>query len=134
MNSSRPGPACCGFRGAEAKDVPLVEAAITAARVAGHGLGVQWSQCIPALLFNGLGHYETGLARAQLAADEAPELFVSMWALPELIEAAARSGNAQAGTPALERLADITRAGGTDFGLGIQARSRALLDQSSARS
>jgi len=52
-----------------------------------------------------------------------------MWALPELIEAAARSGNAHLGTGALERLAGFTRAGGTDFGLGIEARSRALLGE-----
>jgi DNA-binding CsgD family transcriptional regulator len=50
-----------------------------------------------------------------------------MWALPELIEAAARNGNANVGTGALGRLADVTRAGGTDFGLGVEARSRALL-------
>jgi ATP/maltotriose-dependent transcriptional regulator MalT len=37
--------------------------------------------------------------------------------------------NTHLGTGALERLADVTQAGGTDFGLGIQARSRALLSQ-----
>ena len=55
-----------------------------------------------------------------------------MWALPELIEAAVRSGNAHFGTGALERLADMTRAGGTDFGLGVEARSRALLSEGEA--
>jgi DNA-binding CsgD family transcriptional regulator len=50
-----------------------------------------------------------------------------MWALPELIEAAARTGNAPQAAEALARLAEFTQAGGTDFGLGIEARSRALL-------
>jgi ATP/maltotriose-dependent transcriptional regulator MalT len=50
-----------------------------------------------------------------------------MWALPELIEAAARCGDAQLAAHSLARLAEITRAGGTDFGLGIEARCRALL-------
>lgn len=50
-----------------------------------------------------------------------------MWALPELIEAAARTGEAAAAHNALARLADFTRGGMTDFGLGIEARSRALL-------
>jgi DNA-binding CsgD family transcriptional regulator len=50
-----------------------------------------------------------------------------MWALPELIEAAARSGNTHIAGDALELLAEITRASGTDFGLGIEARSRALV-------
>ena len=55
-----------------------------------------------------------------------------MWALPELIEAAVRSGNTQTANDALERLAETTQAGGTDFGLGIEARSRALLSDGEA--
>src|SRR5260370_12133706 len=55
-----------------------------------------------------------------------------MWALPELIEAAVRSGNTQTARDALERLAETTPAGGTDFGLGIEARSRALLSDDEA--
>jgi hypothetical protein len=47
---------------------------------------------------------------------------VSIWALPELIEAAARSGNTHTARNSVARLTDITRAGGTDFGLGIEAR------------
>src|SRR5260370_666512 len=55
-----------------------------------------------------------------------------MWAVPELIEAAVRSGNTQTARDALERLAETTRAGGTDFGLGIEARSRAVLSDDEA--
>ena len=55
-----------------------------------------------------------------------------MWALPELIEAAARCGDARIAGNSLVRLAEITRAGGTDFGLGIEARSRALLSEPEA--
>jgi ATP/maltotriose-dependent transcriptional regulator MalT len=50
-----------------------------------------------------------------------------MWALPELVEAAARAGAAELARDALQRLAESTRPCGTDFGLGIEARSRALL-------
>jgi DNA-binding CsgD family transcriptional regulator len=53
-----------------------------------------------------------------------------MWALPELIEAAARTGNAPQAAEALARLAEFTQAGGTDLGLGIEARCRALLSAS----
>jgi DNA-binding CsgD family transcriptional regulator len=49
------------------------------------------------------------------------------WALVELIEAAVRSGTREEATAALARLEERTRAAGTDWGLGIQARSRALL-------
>src|SRR6201999_2714543 len=59
-------------------------------------------------------------------------LHVSMWALPELVEAAARSKNIRLATDAAERLTEFTQAGGTDFGLGIQARSRALVTASQA--
>ena len=54
------------------------------------------------------------------------------WALPELIEAAVRTGSTHAAPAALERLAETTQAGGTDFGLGLEARSRALLSRGDA--
>ena len=52
-----------------------------------------------------------------------------MWGLVELIEAAARSGNAKLATDALERLSQTTTANGTDWALGVEARSRALLSE-----
>ena len=55
------------------------------------------------------------------------ELFVSAWALPELIEAASRTGRTELAAEALDRLAEATSIGQTDGGLGIHARSRALL-------
>jgi ATP/maltotriose-dependent transcriptional regulator MalT len=45
----------------------------------------------------------------------------------ELIEAAARSGNNEIAADALARLAETTSASGTDWGRGVEARSRALL-------
>jgi DNA-binding CsgD family transcriptional regulator len=89
-------------------------------------MGVQWSQWVSAILYNGLGRYENALAEAQ-AAEQAPELNVSMWALPELIEAASRTGQTRLAADALGRLAEATSIGQTDWGLGIYARSRALL-------
>jgi DNA-binding CsgD family transcriptional regulator len=52
--------------------------------------------------------------------------------LPELIEAAARSGNMLMAGDALQRLADTAQAGGNDWGLGIEARSRALVTEGQA--
>jgi len=49
------------------------------------------------------------------------------WALPDLIEAAARSGVPERAASALQRLAQSTRASGTDWALGVEARSRALV-------
>ena len=115
-----------GFRGAEAEAAPLIEAVSTAAQGAGQGLAVQWSQWVAAILHNGLGRYETALAEAQ-AAEQSAELHVSTWALPELIEAATRTGQTQLAAEALGRLAKATSIGQTDWGQGIYARSRALL-------
>jgi len=116
-----------GLRGAEAEAAPLIEAVIADSRAAGQGLGVQWSQWISAILDNGLGRYEQARAEAQQAAEQAPELFVSMWALPELIEAASRSGQTALAADALGRLAEATSTGQTDWGQGTYARCRALL-------
>jgi DNA-binding CsgD family transcriptional regulator len=115
-----------GFRGAEAEAAPLIEAVSTGARAAGQGVGVQWSQWVSAILYNGIGRYENALAEAQ-AAEQAPELHVSMWALPELIEAASRTGQTRLAADAFGRLAEATSIGQTDWGQGIYARSRALL-------
>jgi ATP/maltotriose-dependent transcriptional regulator MalT len=52
--------------------------------------------------------------------------------MPELIEAAVRSGEHGLAERALERLAESTRAGDTDWGRGLEARSRALLTDGDA--
>jgi tetratricopeptide (TPR) repeat protein len=54
------------------------------------------------------------------------------WALAELVEAAARAGDAHLAGSALERLEKTTRSYGNDFALGIEARSRALLRDGAA--
>jgi DNA-binding CsgD family transcriptional regulator len=117
------------LRGNEAEAVPLIEATIAEAAAGGQGIAVTYAHWVTAILYNGLGRYEEALAAANDASNDTPGLYVSMWALPELIEAAARSGNTHIAGDALARLADITRAGGTHFGLGIEARCRALLSE-----
>jgi DNA-binding CsgD family transcriptional regulator len=119
-----------GFRGAEAEASRLIEVVEKDASAAGQGVGIQWCQLVSGILYNGLGRYEQALASAQRASEQAPELFVSAWALPELIEAATRTGNTQLALEALEQLAEATSVGATDWALGIHARSRALLGHS----
>jgi DNA-binding CsgD family transcriptional regulator len=114
------------LRGNQAEIAPLIEASIAAAEAGGQGGAAAYAHWVAAILHNGLGRYADALAEAEQAIPEA-NLFDSMWALPELIEAAARTGNTRVAPGALERLAETTQAGGTDFGLGLEARSRALL-------
>ena len=116
-----------GLRGAEAEAAPLIEAVITDSRAAGQGLGVQCTQWFSAILYNSLGRYEQALAEAQQAAEQAPELYISMCAVPELIEAASRTGQTGLAAGALGRLAEATSIGQSDWGQGIYARCRALL-------
>jgi len=120
------------LRGREAEVVPLIEATISEAAAGGQGIAVTYAHWAAAILYNGLGRYVEAREAAQQASQDTPGLYISMWALPELIEAAARSGNTRIAGEALERLADTTRAGGTDFGLGIEARCRALLSEGEA--
>ena len=54
---------------------------------------------------------------------------MSTLVLPELIEAAVRSGRAARAAAALDLLVETTRASGTDWALGTEARSRALLSR-----
>jgi DNA-binding CsgD family transcriptional regulator len=117
------------LRGRQAEAARLIEATIAEATAGGQGIAVAYARWTAAILANGLGRYDEALAAARLASEDAATLYISMWALPELIEAAARTGHANAAAAALERLADFTGAGGTDFGLGIQARCRALLSE-----
>jgi DNA-binding CsgD family transcriptional regulator len=84
-------------------------------------------QYTAALLGNSLGRYEEALAAAEPCCENADHLGYPLWALPELAEAAARCGRADLAEHAVARLAETTAASGTDWGLGMLARSRALV-------
>jgi DNA-binding CsgD family transcriptional regulator len=116
------------MEGREADASVLLERAITEAAAVGQGFAVQWGEFVKAILFNGLGRYEEALASAQRASDDTPELFISSWALAERIEAASRSVGPGHAAGALKRLTEDAAVAGTDWGLGIAARSRALLE------
>jgi RNA polymerase sigma factor (sigma-70 family) len=120
------------LQGREADGFAQLESAIRDATAVGQGLAVQWGEFVKAILLNGLGRYEDALVAAKRAADDTPELFISGWALAELIEAASRSGAPGEAAAALERLTAVTAVAGTDWALGIAARSRALLTSAGA--
>jgi DNA-binding CsgD family transcriptional regulator len=75
---------------------------------------------------NGLGQYDAALAAAQAGSEHADRLGYALWALPELNEAAARCGRPDLAADAARRLERTTSACRTDWGLGMQARARAL--------
>jgi DNA-binding CsgD family transcriptional regulator len=91
----------------------------------GEGMVTTYSEYARAVLHNGLGQYRAALASAE-AASVQDDLGLSGWLLPEVVEAATRSDQQEAAAGALERLTERTSAAGTDWALGIEARSRAL--------
>jgi DNA-binding CsgD family transcriptional regulator len=115
------------LRGNQDEAAALIEATLAEAAAAGQGIAVAYANWVAAILANSLGRYTDALAAARQAAQDTSALYISMWALPELIEAAARTGDTGIAGDALTRLAQFTQAGGTDFGLGVEARCRALL-------
>jgi DNA-binding CsgD family transcriptional regulator len=115
--------------GAEAETTALVGATIIDVRLRGEGIGISVAEWASSVLNNGIGNYHGAMTAAQRAVDYSGELVSPAWASAELIEAAARSGNSDVAARAFGRLADITSAAGTDWALGIEARSRALLSE-----
>jgi DNA-binding CsgD family transcriptional regulator len=94
------------------------------------GMGVI-ELCAAAALNNGLGRYAEALEAAERATECPQEIGFSTIVLPELIEAASRMGKTQRAVDALQELTRITRAAGTDWALGMEARSRALVSDGS---
>ena len=78
------------------------------------------------MLHNGHGHYGEALAAALQACEHEDAIFYG-WALVELIEAGVRGGRPDEAAAALDRLSERTRASGTEWALGIEARCRGLL-------
>lgn len=120
------------WRGDEAAALSVLEAATEDARARGLERSIGMAQCLTALLYNGLGRYQDALAAAQRAhsyfpTDELDDLGPPGWALVELIEAGVRSDRRDVASDALRQLAERTQASATDWALGIEARSRALL-------
>jgi DNA-binding CsgD family transcriptional regulator len=120
-----------GLQGREAEASAAIAGAIGLAAPGGKGMSAAWAHWAAAVLYNGLGRYEAAVSAARHAISD-PLKWWSMWVLPELVEAAARTGDADLARDALERLVETTDPCGTDFALGIQARCRALLSGGAA--
>ena len=81
---------------------------------------------------NGSCHYGNELHVGRAGCAYPLELGVSNWGLTELVEAVARVGRIELAAEALRQLSAMTSASGTDWALGIEARSRALLSDDDA--
>jgi DNA-binding CsgD family transcriptional regulator len=122
------GAVClAAFGGHEAEASRFIEANVSEALHRREGGNLAVATWASAVLNNGLGRYQDALAAAQMASESPLEVLYPLWALAELIEAAVRSGTPAAATDAYRRLAEMAAATASDWALGLQARSRALL-------
>jgi DNA-binding CsgD family transcriptional regulator len=116
------------WRGERERTEALRSAMLEAGTERAEGFAVEVAEWAAAVLHNGLGEY----AEAQAAAERAYEhngLGFGVWVLPELIEAAVRSGDRQAAELAFERLAARSHTSTTEWARGIEAAARALLNE-----
>jgi DNA-binding CsgD family transcriptional regulator len=121
------------LRGRDAELSELVQTAASDAIARGEGFLLGITTQATAALNNGLGRYDRALAAVRQAVDVEPfDEMGSPRTMPEVIEAAVRSGDRRVAERALMRLAESTTASGTDWALGIEARCRALLSDRDA--
>lgn len=122
------GLTLAGFRGDAAAVSQHIATGEAAASDRGEGVMLTVGEHVRALLYNGLGRYDAARTAAESGSAQ-DELCLSGWSMTELVEAAARSNRADLAASTLERLAERTQAAGTEWALGIEARSRALLNE-----
>jgi DNA-binding CsgD family transcriptional regulator len=114
------------LRGREAEARHFIDAARPEVTERGEGAGLSFMDWAESVLYNGLGRYAEALEAARRVLDNA-ELVPVSWAMPELIEAAVRTEAPEVAAKANTSLAERSRASGTDWALGVSARSQALL-------
>jgi len=116
-----------GYRGRQREVAELDEATTYHAVSRGYGVGLDALHWAKAVLYNGLGRYGEAFAAARPGAAHPPAMTVYTRTLSELVEAAVRCGRPEAAADAVRRLAEMARACGTDWILGVEARARALM-------
>ena len=116
------------WKGQEAALLNLVDDAVGDSAPRGEGRVSGLAGHLTAVLYNGLGRYPAALDAARLALRH-DEFGNFGWSLAELVEAGVRSGAGDDAAGALRVLEERTLASGTDWGLGVLARSRALVEE-----
>ncbi len=126
---SYPGCHYAAIQGRYGHARPMIDTAAAQERSRGEGLGIFAVAYASAVLGNGTGHHAEALDAALLAGAHPADLGASNWALPEVVEAGIRTASRPVAAEALRQLAEDARASGTDWALGVEARSRALLSE-----
>jgi DNA-binding CsgD family transcriptional regulator len=114
------------WRGVQPGTPEFLATMVEEATARGEGLPVSSSDMALAYLHNGLGNYDRALVATSRLV-ELDELSHSSAALPELVEAAVRADEPERAAAALDTLESRAGASGTQWALGMAARSRALV-------
>jgi DNA-binding CsgD family transcriptional regulator len=115
------------LRGREPEAISLIDESRKDAIQRGEGIGLSVLDWAQAVLYNGLGRYDEAHVAALRVVEYPHDLSTSNWGMVELVEAAVRAGTPEQASDARSRLAEMARVSGTDWALGIVARSEALL-------
>jgi len=113
------------MRGREAEARRFLDNARAEVIERGEGAGLEFIDWAEAVLDNGLGRYDEALTAARRVLEEAKIVPVN-WVMPELIEAAVRTGDRVLAAETQRQLMERAAASGTDWALGVAARSQAL--------
>jgi DNA-binding CsgD family transcriptional regulator len=116
------------WRGREQEASELIETTVREATAREQGYLVHYAKCAGAVLYNGLGRYRDARVAAWQAWEH-QQVALGIFAVPELAEAAARTGDVALVRAALQWLTEHTRVSPAEWGLGIEARVRALLSE-----
>ncbi|MET8655146.1 helix-turn-helix transcriptional regulator [Nocardia aurea] len=119
------------WRGVDSQAATLIEANSRLATTWGEGRAIGSGDQLLAVLYNGLGQYHAALASARRGCEH-DDLGAFGFSLAELVEAGARADDRDAAVAALRQLEERAEASGTDWALGVLARSRALLSDGPA--
>jgi DNA-binding CsgD family transcriptional regulator len=114
------------WRGEEARASELIETTMLEATERGLGRLVNSAEYASAVLYNGLGRHDVARDVARRAFERDPVGHGPL-VVPELAEAASRTGDTALIRAALGWLSERTRVTSTDWLRGIEARVRALL-------
>jgi DNA-binding CsgD family transcriptional regulator len=116
------------WRGDQARMHAIADKVLPGARARGEGYTLGIWAWMTALMHNSHGRYGEALADAKRVCEH-EDVIAYGWGLVELIEAGAYLGRHDEAAAALDRLSERTRASGTNWALGIEAGSRALLSE-----
>ena len=115
------------LRGRESETISLIDESRVDVTRRGEGIGLSVLDWAQAVLYNGLGRYDEARVAALRVFEYVHDLGGPVnWGLAELIEAAVRAGTPDLAADARSRLAQMAGASGTNWALGLAARSEAL--------